>query len=524
MNFRLWLLAALVCAAGRTAFAQSSAHVLPPLPQSTASWLDNRDTNHIFRKRGAYNFDIYNLPALARDLNAVSVGHAMAYEDLVTGHADELETQTFARIQKVLKNPPKLMPDERAISPTFAKRYGVLEQVFDWTHVLHAQTVDVMASTKLSEREKDREIQKLWRYYFESVPYAISPLPINMALLDGQPYSGAFRRKYPKVNALFWGYHWLQGGMYDTLWRTGMEAQKREYELIGARYRDVELYNTKRPFMPMFAEVSPRFAAHYPYIANAFDNLHMLHDMVNDILASDWMSEREKDAQIKRAIWMVSDAAHRDCKAGENRGVIDGIPHDHRFFQGMDGMALMPNMTPEKMWTQGIGWMNMSECHHCSMPLPDDGMGADAWQSSTVTADGWSMRVRCALCARDMSSETKGRAVLRLATQDPLQTLVVISDEKGNLTTDMNDAVFLEERESHPRCNQWSRAFTNRAAFEAYISQNPKYKEAKPLSFADWAKIDNAGTPDTYVREKGPHGSANENPYVEMQMGKEARG
>lgn len=106
--------------------------------------------------------------------------------------------------------------------------------------------------------------------------------------------------------------------------------------------------------MPMFAEVSPLFAARYPYIANAFDNLHMLHDMANDILASDWMSEREKAAQIKRAIWMVSDAAHqgcKDCKAGENRGVIDGIPHDHRFFEGMDGMALMPNMTPDKMWT-----------------------------------------------------------------------------------------------------------------------------------------------------------------------------
>ncbi len=515
MKFKPLLLLALLCAASAPAFAQNAPRVLPPLPKSLPSWLDNRDTNHIFTKRGAYNYDIYNIPALARDLNAISVGHAMAYEDLVTGRAAQLESKTFARIDKVLKNPPKLMPDERAISPTFAKRYGVLEQVFDWTHVLHAQTVDAMASTKLSEAEKEREIAALWRYYFESVPYAISPLPINMALLDGQPYSGAFRRKYPKVNGLFWGYHWLQGGMYDTLWRTSSTAQKREYEVIGARYRNTELYEQTREFMPMFAEVSPRFAAQYPHIANAFDNLHMLHDMVNDILASDWMSERDKAAQIKRAIWMVSDAAHRDCKAGENRGVIDGIPHDHRFFEGMDGMALMPNMTPDKMWTQGIGWMNMSECHHCSMPLPDSGTGENAWQASTVTAEGWSMRVRCALCARDMSAETKGRAVLRLVTQDPLQTLVVIADEQGNLTTDMTDAVFLEDGESHPRCHQWSRAFTNRAAFEQYVRENPKYHDAKALSFAQWAQVENAGTPDTYVREKGPHGAVNENPYNE---------
>lgn len=120
----------------------------------------------------------------------------------------------------------------------------------------------------------------------------------------------------------------------------------------------------------------------------------------------------------------------------------------------------------------------MSECHHCSMPLPGEGTGENAWQASTVTANGWSMRVRCALCARDMSAETKDRTVLRLATQDPLQTLVVISDEQGNLTTDMTGAVFLEapDRAGHPRCNQWSRAFTNRAAFDAYVSANPKYQ------------------------------------------------
>lgn len=233
MKLKPLLLAALLGASGTAAFAQDNSknapRVLPSLPKHTPSWLHNRDTNHIFYKRGAYNFDVYNIPDLARDLKAVAVGHAMAYEDLVTGHADDLESKTFARIQKVLKNLPKLMPDERAIAPTFAKRYGVLEQVFDWTHVLHAQTVDVMASTKLSEAEKDREIQALWRYYFKSVPYAISPLPINMALLDGQPYSGAFRRQYPKVNALFWGYHWLQGGMYDTLWHTSAKARIRTH-------------------------------------------------------------------------------------------------------------------------------------------------------------------------------------------------------------------------------------------------------------------------------------------------------
>ena len=313
---------------------------LPALPTGLPSWLNNTDTNHIYRMRGPYTDDVYNVPALARDLNAVAVGHAMAYEDLITGKADRLETGTFDRIDRVLKNPPRFMPDEAAISPTFNRRYGVLEQVFDWTHILHAQVFDVLASTDLTDAEKDREIERLYRFYATEVPYAITPLPMNMAYLDSQPYSKAFRRKYPKVNGLFWGYHWLQGIAHDTLYGKTLEEQRAAYEKTGAQYRQTELYRTDRPFMPMFAEVSPKFAARYPHLSNTFDNLHMLHDLVNDILATDGMTEEQKDGQIKRAIWMVSAAAHPGEKPGDAKE--PGGLHDHRFMEGMPGMGLMP--------------------------------------------------------------------------------------------------------------------------------------------------------------------------------------
>jgi hypothetical protein len=313
---------------------------LPALPAGLPSWLNNTDTNHIYRKRGPYNDDVYNVPALARDLNGVAVGHAMAYEDLITGKADRLETGTFARIDRVLKNPPRFMPAERFISPTFNRRYGVLEQVFDWTHILHAQVFDVLASTHLTDAEKDREIERLYRFYATEVPYAITPLPMNMTYLDSQPYSKAFRQKYPKVNGLFWGYHWLQGIAHDTLYGKTLDGQRKAYETVGAQYRRTELYRTDRPFMPMFAEVSPKFAARFPHLSNTFDNLHMLHDLVNDILATEWMTEGQKDEQIKRAIWMVSAAAHRGEKPGDAKE--PGGLHDHRFMEGMPGMGLMP--------------------------------------------------------------------------------------------------------------------------------------------------------------------------------------
>jgi hypothetical protein len=192
----------------------------------------------------------------------------------------------------------------------------------------------------MTEAEKEAEIEALYQFYLKSVPYAITGLPMNMGYLDSQPYSQAFRQKYPKVNGLFWGYHWLQGAMYDMLYSKTLAEQKTAYAAVGKQYHTVELYNTGRQFMPMFAELSPRFAQRFPQIANTFDNLHMLHDMVNDVLASDWMSEKQKEEQIQRAIWLVMAKNHEGMEAGKNYGG-EGL-HDHRFVDGMPGMGLMP--------------------------------------------------------------------------------------------------------------------------------------------------------------------------------------
>jgi hypothetical protein len=327
---------------------------LPSVPENLPKWMNNKDINHIYRKRGNYNDDIYNVRPLALDLNAVAVGHAFAYEDLVTGKKQELETKTFEKIDKVLKNPPRFMPDEANISPTFGRKYGVLEQVFDWTHILHAQIVDVLANTEMTNAEKESEIDALYQFYLNKVPYAITGLPMNMGYLDSQPYSKAFREKYPKVNGLFWGYHWLQGSMHDLLYGKTLEEQQRDYEKMSKQYHEVELYRTDRAFMPMFAENSPRFAERFPEIANTFDNLHMLHDLVNDILASEWMNEKQQEEQIQRSIWLVMAANHEGMEAGKTYG-RDKL-HDHRFMPGMPGMGWMGDL-------EGVEHQHMNHKH-----------------------------------------------------------------------------------------------------------------------------------------------------------------
>jgi hypothetical protein len=176
----------------------------------------------------------------------------------------------------------------------------------------------------------------------------------------------------------------------------------------------------------------------------------------------------------------------------------------------MPGMGMMKGMTPELMWMEGMGWMSMQDCHHCSMPLWE---GENAWRNSTVTADGLSMRVRCALCARDMSAETKGRALLHIPTEDPHRPALVISDEQGNLKTTTPGIVFLEAEASHAGCDDWSRAFTSRAAFDAHVKANPKLSGAKALTFDEWAQ-QQGKKPDTYVKPKGPV----ENPYQQTSQ------
>jgi hypothetical protein len=486
----------------------TNARPLPTLPADVPAWLRNGQANEVFYKRGSYNFDVYGIRPLAYDLNAVSVGHSMAYEEMVRGNKGRLEADTYNKIVRVLKNPPRFQPSERNIAPTFARKYGVLEQVFDWTHFLHAQSVDILASPDLTSAQKEAEIERVYQYYRTSLPYAISPLPMNMGFLYGQRYSKRFRDGYPKTNGLFWGYHWLQGAMYDALYGKTPEEQKRTYEIVGKQYRTVELYKTDRPFMPMTAELSPRFSARFPHLANLFDNLHMLHDMVNDILVSDDLTPAQKDEQIQIALWMVMEKRHEGEKPGAVGSGGEGELHDHRFMAGMPGMGIMPGGTPDLMYMDaaGMGWMSMAECHHCSLPLPE---GEEAWQASAVTAQGVTMRVRCALCARDYALETPGEAVIHIPTEDKSRPVVLLTDEKGDYWTQDTGAVFLEAEAGHAGCHDWSRAFTDRAAFERFVKDNPEYKGAKALTLAEF--MDREGKkPDTYRKPQGPVA----NPYA----------
>lgn len=123
--------------------------------------------------------------------------------------------------------------EEAAIEVAYAKLAPEAKAMFDWAHLLHRQVYDVWADERIQLAEKDARIAELLRYYKSRPDLAFSSSPKTMELMERQPYSLAFRRKYPKFNGLIWAYHWLQVGLYEPL-VTGQTAEDRQTGVTAA--------------------------------------------------------------------------------------------------------------------------------------------------------------------------------------------------------------------------------------------------------------------------------------------------
>lgn len=255
--------------------------------------------NWVFRKQH---------PVADRLFNAFDYGHAILYEVLWSrpgAAASVLEVQQYDYItRRLLVNPPKLPLEEAAIAPAYSRLVPEAKLMFEWAHVLHRQIYDVLADNRLDEAQRDREVARLVAYYRSRPDLAFSVKPKSMNLMEGQPYSLAFRKGYPKFNGLIWGYHWLQVGLYDAL-LAGRTPDERSALITAAvaRFQQM-LVDPPRSLphvMPMTPGIAPLFTKRYPDAAAIFDNLHSMHDVISDILANDAVPRDRKRDQILAA-------------------------------------------------------------------------------------------------------------------------------------------------------------------------------------------------------------------------------
>lgn len=282
-------------------------------PQTaTAQWSTAYEQ---FYLQASHNWQFRNKYAHAdRLFNAFDYGHAILYETLWTkpdAPASELETRIYTHLtQRVLTRPPRVPLEEAAIEPMYAQLAPEAKVMFDWTHLLHRQLYDVLADERRSDAEKDTEVARLVSYYRSRPGVAFSSKPKSMELMQEQPYSLAFRQRYPKFNGLIWGYHWLQVGLYEPL-IVGKTVDERQAGVRATVSRFWQMLadppNTLPHQMPMTAAVAPAFAARFPEAAIIFDNLHSMHDVVSDILTNPSVPRSRKRAEILRAAQLFRD-------------------------------------------------------------------------------------------------------------------------------------------------------------------------------------------------------------------------
>ncbi len=364
---------------------------------------------------GSFNWQfLRNYPAGAKLFNAFDFGHAILYESLWTkpnAPVSELEVRWYDRLTKeILVNPPHVPLEEAAIEIAYAKLAPEAKTMFDWAHLLHRQIYDVWADERIPIERKDALVAELVAYYKTRPDLAFSSVPKTMELMEGQSYSTAFRKNYPKFNGLIWAYHWLQIGLYEPL-LAGKNKDERQTGVLATvtRFRQmIENPPTWMPrVMPMTPEVAPLFTARYPEAAIIFDNLHSMHDVVSDILANPAVPRNQKRVEIMRAAARYRDDTSfvqtRDQwlemarmmgiqnMGGPVMGFLAAFPTptvergavmagmDHANMPGMQGMAGMPGMGADSARAgamPGMAGMDHSQ------------MGADSMGGMAMSADG----------------------------------------------------------------------------------------------------------------------------------------
>lgn len=293
--------------------------------------------NEQFYYPGSFNWQfLNNYPEAARLFNAFDYGHAVLYETLYTkpdAAVAVLEKEYRYLTTDLLVRPPRFAVAEEVIEPTYAKLAWRAKAMFDWAHVLHRQIYDAYADARIPEAARDSLIERVTDYYLTS-DLAFPPVPKSMSLMEEQYYSRTFRDRHPKFNGLIWAYHWLQVGLYEPLiaGRTPDE-RKAGVQAAVARFWDMlrDPPASMPRVMPMTATVAPLFTERHPRAAAIFDNLHMMHDIISDILASDAVPREKKREVIYAALREFRDTTRnvmaRDewLTMGEHMGGVEAM-------------------------------------------------------------------------------------------------------------------------------------------------------------------------------------------------------
>ena len=235
--------------------------------------------------RGPWLWAVYKeLPQFYRELNGIDFGHAYLAETLLHTQDPQQVEQARQDVLDFIFSAPRVPPDEEMIAPTLTRMIWEAHKAFNWAHTFHRTVYDLYASDQVQDKES-----ALWEIFADYIakPEAITSHRLDLhGKLWSFPESQSFRNKFRKFNTQIWSYHWLQAATYDVQ-RMGNAVKQRELmpTLIEFYHGYLKTPPVEWQFMPMMAEGAPQFAGRFPEVAAVFDNLHMLHDNIDDILS-----------------------------------------------------------------------------------------------------------------------------------------------------------------------------------------------------------------------------------------------
>jgi len=258
-------------------------------------------TNAQYPLPASYNGVFYEEHEMAaRSFYAAHVAHFSVYEEgmkLGTALPPRVEAAE-ARVRALIEAPPKYEPPIDVTAPLWARTAHATAAAMEWTHHLHEQLYDILSDERIQDRQAAGE--RAIAHYLSRDDAAFSTRGYGHAfMMEGGEWAGGFAREYPGMNGILWAYHWHHAAIYEALMEETPEARSSALDRALTLFEDSVLVNPPQ-YMPLTAEIAPRFGAMFPVAAHIFDNLHMMHDVVNDIMTDPRLSAKHRVAETDR--------------------------------------------------------------------------------------------------------------------------------------------------------------------------------------------------------------------------------
>jgi hypothetical protein len=317
-----------------------------------------------YRLPASYNFAFYNTYNwAARSFYAAHFAHFSVYETGLTKGENNAEAMEALErsIRAYVKAPPVFEPPADVIAPQWSKLAFATGRSMDWTHMLHSQLYDILTDDRVRDRKAAGE--RAIAYYLSNTASAFATRGYGHRwMMGGGSWAGVFARKYPGINGILWAYHWHHAAVYEALMEPDSAARRRELDRVIRVFVDSVLVHPPET-MPLTAEIAPKFSRMFPAAAQIFDNLHMMHDVVNDIMVDERLTRDQKTAEIERMRLNM-------MYASQDAVVAPGMPMGDAMPMMSEGSMRVPTQLPDGTWLpQGHPDARMATMDEMMMPL-----------------------------------------------------------------------------------------------------------------------------------------------------------